>query len=423
MAGRRLVDRHQVWSLKEPLRSYVLGVPSIAAAALGVAIADTRWQLQQLVIFVALVACGTIAIEATRTVKEPQGTMARDLQSIWYLAIAMVLPPAYALAAPIPLAAYKLWRTRRMMIYRRVFSNATISLAYGGASVAFHAWQLRFGGNLAPGAGAHVLSWTAAVAVCGLLGFLINNSLLVVAIKLSDPAVRLRELLGSRESITSDLLELSLAVSLTLIVAINAVLMILALPSVVLCRRYLMRAQLVAQARLDAKTGLLNAGTWEREASAELYRAALSGTPLVLAMVGIDHFKSVIDTAGPQVGDQLLRDIAVMLKEQLPQHDLIGRLGGEGFAILLPRTGQEEARRLSERLRDHIAGEPIAIESGDQAGFVFRLTVSIGVAVMNESRRALGELVGAAGLALDQAKSTGWNKVCVINGDLRHWTS
>ena len=105
-----------------------------------------------------------------------------------------------------------------------------------------------------------------------------------------------------------------------------------------------------------------------------------------------------------------------MLKEQLPGHDLIGRFGGEEFAVLLPKTSQEEARRLSERLRDHIAAEPIAIESGDQAGFVFRLTVSIGVAVMNESRRALSELIGAADSALGEAKRTGWNKVYVING-------
>jgi diguanylate cyclase (GGDEF)-like protein len=103
-----------------------------------------------------------------------------------------------------------------------------------------------------------------------------------------------------------------------------------------------------------------------------------------------------------------------MLKDQLPGHDLIGRFGSEEFAILLPQTGRDEALRISERLRDHIAGEPIAIESGTQAGFVFRLTVSIGVAVLNESRHALNELIGAADSALGQAKSTGWSKVYVL---------
>ena len=131
-------------------------------------------------------------------------------------------------------------------------------------------------------------------------------------------------------------------------------------------------------------------------------------------MVDIDHFKDVNETAGYVVHDQLLRDIAGMLKDQLPGHDLIGRFGGEEFAILLPQTGRDEAQRITERLRDHIAAEPIAIESGSQEGFVFRLTVSIGVAVLNESRRALSELIGAAGSALGQAKSTGWSKVYVL---------
>jgi diguanylate cyclase (GGDEF)-like protein len=179
-----------------------------------------------------------------------------------------------------------------------------------------------------------------------------------------------------------------------------------------------MRAQLASRARIDSKTGLLNAGAWHREAEVEFFRALRKHSALAMAVVDIDDFKTVIESAGPAVADQLLRDIAGMLREQLPGHDLIGRFGSEEFAILLPRTSRSEAKRISERLRDHIAGEPIAIESGDQAGFIFRLTVSIGVAVMNESRHALVELIGAADSALEQAKSTGWNRVCVLSDGL-----
>lgn len=409
------VRKWQVWTLTPQIRCYLLSVIILATILTALEVARTRWQLSDVVIFTGLLACGIVAIESTRKVREVHGTVGRDLQSVWYLAAAITLPPAYAMLAPVPMAAYRLWRVRSGFMHRRVFSNATISLAYGAASFAFRAIPGTVAGR-ALGPEAHVLTWTASVAACALLAWLINHALLLGALKLSDPEVRARDLFGTRESVTSDLLELSLAVSLTVVVALNAALMALALPSVVLCRMYLMRAQLVAQIRIDAKTGLLNAGSWQREAEVEFVRALRSRTSLAIAMVDIDHFRSVIDTAGPLVADQLLRDIAGMLKEQLPDHELIGRFGGEEFAILLPRTGAAEARRLSERLRDHIAGEPIAIESGDQAGFVFRLTVSIGVAVLNESRRALGELIGAADSALDQAKSTGWNKVCVING-------
>jgi diguanylate cyclase (GGDEF)-like protein len=410
------VSGWQVWALTEPLRSYVVAVPLLAVIAIGLTAVDMHWNGHQAVIFAALLACGAISIEATRRVKDPQGTTVRDLQSVWYLTIAITLPPVYAFIAPIPLMVYRLIRTRRMMVYRRVFSNATICLAYGSASLVFHSIPVVRAGS-PPGDGNHVLVWTGVVAGCAFIGWFINGSLLLGAIKISDPAVRLRELFGSRESITSDAIEVSLAVSVTLVVAISPVLMILALPTVIVQRHYLMHLQLAAHARMDAKTGLLNLATWQREAAAELSRAVRTRVPLALAMVDIDHFKDV-EMAGDSVRDQLLRDIADMLKDQLPGHDLIGRFSGEEFAILLPHTSRDEARRISERLRDHIAGEPIAIESGTQAGFVFRMTVSIGVAVLDESRRALGELIGAADSALGQAKSSGWNKVYVLPDSL-----
>jgi len=402
-----------VWRLKSPLREYIVGVTLLAVAAAVVSLVRLRHlSLQDVAIFVALLGCGVIAIESTRGVREVQGTVRRDLQTVWYLAIAITLPPVCAFLAPVPLAAYKLWRVRRGFVYRQVFSNATISIAYGCASLLFHALPRGLAGP-SPGTDTHILRWTGLVACCGALAWFINNGLLLVAIKLAATGARLRDLFTNREAITSDLLELSLAVSLSLVVAMNPVLMVLALPSLVFYRRYLLHSQHVAHVRIDSKTGLLNAGTWQREAEVEFFRALHAGTPLAVALVDIDHFKDVDETAGHLVRDQLLRDIAGMLKDQLPSQDLIGRFGHEEFAILLPQTDRLQAQRISERLRDHIAGEPIAIESGNQAGFVFRLTVSIGVAVLNESRRALAELIGAADSALDQARSTGWSKVYV----------
>jgi diguanylate cyclase (GGDEF)-like protein len=413
----RVMRASEVWRLKEPLRTYVVGVTAAALAAVALsAVAlsmGTGWQLRQVAVYLALLTCGAIAVEATRGVPEPQGTVSRDLQSVWYLTIAVVLPPVYAFAAPIPLVIYKLWRTRRMIVYRRVFSNATIGLAYGCASLLFRAVPRSVAGPL-PLAGTHVLTWAGLVAACGVLGWLINHGLLLAAVKLSDPTTRAREVLGSRESVSSDLLELSLAVCVAVLVTVNPVLMVLGLPSVVLCRRYFMQAQLVAQSRIDTKTGLLNPATWQREATAELYRALHSGTPLALAVVNIDQFKTVSESAGPRVGDQLIHNVAMILKGELRDQDVAGRFGGEEFVVLLPGTGAEEARRISERLRDHIASESIAIETGAHADFVFRLTVSIGIAVLNQSWRALGELLGAADTALGLARSTGYSKVCVL---------
>ena len=416
VAGNPLnsVRSWQVWDLRGPLRGYVLAVPVVYAGVLAFAATTTSWQLRHALVFAALLACGIAVTEANRSVREPQGTLARDLQCVWYLAIAITLPPWYALAAPIPLAVHKLCRTRRMLIYRRVFSHAAIGLAYGLASLAFHSLPASVIGT-SPGTGRHALYWVLAVAACGIAATVVNYGFILVAIRLSDSGARIRDLVGSRESLTADLLELSLAVALALVVAINPVLMALALPTVVLCRRYLMQAQLLAQARIDAKTGVLNAGTWQREAAAELYRALRSDAPLALVMVDIDHFSSVNETAGLAAGDQVLQGIARTVTQNLQGSGLVGRFGGEQFAILLPQTGETEARRLAERLRDHIAGEPIAIEDGNQAGFVFRLTVSIGIAILDRSRMALAELIGAADTALSEAKTTG--RVCVVPGE------
>lgn len=413
LALTRHVRRWQLWTLPRPVLAYVLCIDALTLCAIVTAIARTRVQPSDLLLGSALLGCGIAAIESTRGVREAHGEVVRDLQSVWFLAIAVALPPAFAFIAPFPLMIYKLVRVPRLVIYRRVMSNASLSLGYGFASVVFHAIPTSIAGPF-PGVDRHALTWTASVAFCGLVAWFINCGLVVLAIKISDRGARLRDLVGTRESLTSDLLELSLAVSITLVVRINPILMALALPSVVLCKRSIMRSQLVSHARIDPKTGLLNAGTWQREAEAEFFRALRRRVPLALAMVNIDHFTDVHDMAGQSVRDQLIRDIASMLKDQLPGHDLIGRFGSDEFAILLPQTGRDEALRISERLRDHIAGEPIAIESGSQEGFVFRLTVSIGVAIMNESRRALAELIGAADSALGQAKSSGWSKVYVL---------
>jgi diguanylate cyclase (GGDEF)-like protein len=413
---RRVADsvaRRQVWSLPEPVRTLVIGVVALAAAVMAAAAARTTWRPGDLAVFAGLLACGVITIESSRAVGEAHGTVSRDLQTVWYLAMAVALPPAYVLAAPVPLCAYRMWRVRSGFAYRRVYSNATISLGYGAASVVFHAVPRPVAG-LAPGSGTHVLTWTGVVAGCGLIAWLINNALLLAAIKLSDRGVRVRDLYGNRETSTSDVIEFTLAVSLSLVVAINPVLMALSLPSIALYRRYLMHAQLVAQARIDAKTGLLNAGTWQHEAEVEFARAQRTGTALAVAMVDVDHFATVNDAVGHQAGDRVLRGIAGSLASDLRSYDLTGRYGGDEFAILFPHTGAGEARRISERLRDKIAGDPVVIEDGSHAGYIFRLTVSIGVAATDTPAGQVSNLVATAEAALRQAKAAGRNRVGVL---------
>jgi diguanylate cyclase (GGDEF)-like protein len=177
-----------------------------------------------------------------------------------------------------------------------------------------------------------------------------------------------------------------------------------------------MTAQFGGQARTDPSTGLLNASTWRMEAEVAFFRALRARAPLALLMVDVDHFSSVNETVGHAAGDQVLQAIAKCLSDNLRAPGLVGRFGGEEFAILLPRTHAADARRIAERLRDHVAAESIAIEDGRHAGFMFRLTVSIGIAVLSQSRQALAELIKDAGTAVSEAKNSGRNRVCVLAG-------
>jgi diguanylate cyclase (GGDEF)-like protein len=402
----------QVWTLRAPLRAYIIINVGLALTVASVFAWFTRWNGVDIGVALGLLACGIIAIESTRAVREARGVI-RDLLTVWYLAIAITLSPAYALLAPIPLTAYRLWRVRIDFVYRRVFSNATISLAYGAASVVFHALPATIAGD-APGTGLHVLTWTGLAGGCAAAAWFINNGLLAGAMRLAYPRARLPELFGNWEGMVSDAVELSVAVFMALVVALNPVLMVLALPGVVLYRRSLLTAQLGSQTRTDPGTGLLNARTWRMEAEVEFFRALRAHAPLALLMVDVDHFSSVNETVGHAAGDQVLQAIAKCLSDNLRAPGLVGRFGGEEFAILLPRTHAADARRIAERLRDHVAAESIAIEDGRHAGFMFRLTVSIGIAVLSQSRQALTELIKDAGTAVSEAKGSGRNRVCVL---------
>jgi diguanylate cyclase (GGDEF)-like protein len=239
--------------------------------------------------------------------------------------------------------------------------------------------------------------------------------LIAIAIKLTDPAVRLRELELNREALQGDFAEFDLGVLITVVVAVNVALAVFAVPTVLLARRFMMHAQLLAQSRVDTKTGLLNASTWEQEAVTEIARAIRTNSPLALALVDIDHFKSVNDTYGHLAGDKALRAVTDALRNQLRVYDLAGRFGGEEFAILLPQAREMDALNVAERLRAHVAAMSIPVDDNDESGPVIKLTISVGVAALNGGSQELTDMLAAADAALYHAKETGRNKTHVVS--------
>jgi len=406
-----------IWSLPRAARAYVIAVSVAAAAALSLAAAHTSWRVSQLGVFFLLLASAAAMVEATRDVKLPRDTLTRDLQEVWYLTVALLLPPVYVLLAPIPLVAMKQWRVRRNLAHRRVFSIASNGLGYGAASLEFHrAFRPLLGAP--PGVGVHSAGWLGALIAAALTGWLINAWLVVGAVKLTVPAARVRSLMFTREAVTTDAVVTALAVLVAFALSFTLAALIVAVPVVLMQKRFLMHSQLVAEARIDAKTGLLNAATWHRESETELSRAKGYWSPASAAIIDIDHFKAVNDTYGHLAGDRVLRVVADRFKAQLRDGDLIGRFGGEEFAILLPRTTGPEAARVAERLRGHIADAPIAVSDGRDESILVGITVSIGVAELASSRQDLDDLLAAADAALYQAKDEGRNRIRASTAEL-----
>lgn len=165
-------------------------------------------------------------------------------------------------------------------------------------------------------------------------------------------------------------------------------------------------------ARTDSLTGLWNRGYFMDLARRELSRARRENSPLCLIMVDADHFKRVNDTHGHEAGDEALRCLAQVLAASVREVDLLARLGGEEFVILLPGTERTAALAVAERVRRGIRERSLSCASGA----CFCLTVSVGVACRQGAEDTLEQLLRCADTALYAAKHAGRNRVEIHEG-------
>jgi diguanylate cyclase (GGDEF)-like protein len=137
----------------------------------------------------------------------------------------------------------------------------------------------------------------------------------------------------------------------------------------------------------------------------ELRRAAREGTPLAIVMADLDEFKSINDRFGHPAGDAVLQQASHRLSACVRTYDHVGRYGGEEFLIVLPNCDREQARKLSERLRQSVAGAPMEAE-----GKALHITCSLGVAITDTPNEiSVTALVQSADQALYLAKKAGRN--------------
>lgn len=161
--------------------------------------------------------------------------------------------------------------------------------------------------------------------------------------------------------------------------------------------------RLAEQVNLDWLTGCLTHRAFQEELATEVGRAQRMGTPLSLVIADVDHFKQINDQHGHAVGDEILGEVGVVLREHLRGTDKVARIGGEEFAVLLPGTDLEMARETAERLRRVVGSIDAPLP----------VTISCGVAVLPDMADTGDDLFRVADLGLYAAKRGGRDCVAV----------
>lgn len=172
-----------------------------------------------------------------------------------------------------------------------------------------------------------------------------------------------------------------------------------------IAQRKEMEEELIRLATTDPLTGVANRRHFIEQMEMEMAHFTRFKQPAAFLMLDIDHFKSVNDTYGHATGDFVLQHFTELAQQRLRRVDLLGRLGGEEFGILLPGTDAAGAMLFAERFRNYVADTPAQSENGE-----ISITISIGIAMFEEADSAADSIMARADLALYRAKADGRNR-------------
>jgi diguanylate cyclase len=179
---------------------------------------------------------------------------------------------------------------------------------------------------------------------------------------------------------------------------------------VLLTQRLIVKLQ--DSSRRDALTRLFNRRAIDEELQRTWQRYRRARHPFAVLLADLDHFKEINDTHGHAAGDRVLAALAHLLQSHARGTDMVGRVGGEEFLVVLPYAQVHEAERFAERLRDLV--ERLVVRVGPH---VLRVTVSIGVACAAETDASPEAVIVRADSALYRAKAAGRNRIDAGAGD------
>ncbi|HEX2915580.1 MAG TPA: GGDEF domain-containing protein [Chloroflexia bacterium] len=329
---------------------------------------------------------------------------------VFFTAGALLLPPGlFALLVTIPHLIE--WIKKRLeksttlaQWYIQPFNIVTHIFAGFSTQWIYHLFE--DGGKVLPGPQRLVLIAIIAATYVGINHLMIGLALYFargISLRQSD--------LFSKESLLPDYVLSGLGYIVALLWSLDPWLVIPALCPLLVMYQAFKVPQLQQEAQTDAKTGLLNAGAFNKEFEREFERARRFNRPLAFVMADLDFLRNINNTYGHLAGDVVLSGIGKIIRENVRDYDLTGRFGGEEFAIVLPEAGRTEACVLAERIRAAVASN---VFSAPSTGSEMRVTMSLGVACYPIDAMNVTDLVLAADSAVYQAKNSGRNRVISI---------
>jgi diguanylate cyclase (GGDEF)-like protein len=397
-----VLSRWALWRL--PRRGqvcYLVLVDVLAVSAVVLAALRYPPLAAMLVPFALLLGGMLLSAELARPVERHREDtlLGPGVDTPWIFAGVLVLRPGLAVTLVVLSALHQWFRVRRKPVYRQVFGAAATALAGLVAGAFLTATGVRPLGEVLD---ARTVALLAAAGVV----FLAVNAALVTA---ADGPRRPRE---AAAGYAFDAAMTAFGLPLAWAAGAAPLLVPLLAGATVVLHRGGLGAGRRDHVTLDPGTGVLTAASWRGAAEAQLDRLGRHGPGAAVLLLDLDHFRQLNDRYGARIGDAVLRAVAGTLRDEVRAADLVGRSGGEEFAVLLPGTGPFDAMAIAERIRRRIASTLVALKaSGDGPQFV-GVTVSIGVAGCADGLLLADALV-AAEAALLRAKAAGRNRtVC-----------
>jgi diguanylate cyclase (GGDEF)-like protein len=399
-----------LWRVPRPFLAYVLAVDAAAAVVMASTANLIPVQPRHLLSFGLLTTASVLHLEITRGVERlrelhAEGRIYVNLVSVWTLSALLVLPPALV-GCFIALTYTHMWFRLggKIVLHRWVFSACNLLLASAAGGAVLVAVRPEAYPALPHGAAGFAL-----VIAATFVRWIVNRTIAIFALILMRAGIGTGHIfkLGPNDLMECGALGLGVLAASTIsdppyIVALLVV--------VVVVHRVLMLNEF-STARRDRVTGLHTAEFWHELAGSALQRAASrEGTAGVL-LIHLDRFTELTRRYGTHAAERTLRSVAKTLSGHVRKDDLLGRLPGDDFSILMPDMTATELKATAERIREAIDTATFEVEAADGAVPIEDLTVSVGGAIYPDNGTNLQQLLMVADNAVIAAQNDLGNQV------------